>query len=593
MEMQIMTGTRFPRHTLLGGALALLVAFAPPARASVLTYVETLKPGVGGVTGIKNANGAAVSPDGLHVYVAGNGDDTLVTFARDPASGALTWRGLQQDGVNGVDGLKSPDEVLVSPDGRHVFVSCDDAVVVFARNAATGLLAYVQTQKRLVGGINGLGAPFGLAISPDGAYLYVVGFTTFTVTVFARNATSGSLTLVEEKTDGSDGVSGMQGPQRIAMSPDAAHVYVASTTSNSLAVFSRNAATGRLAFVEKQQDGVNGVTGLGGAVGVTVSGDGKHVYAGGYGSAIAVFARDAGTGMLSFVESEHEGVNGVTGIEDCFSFAVSPDGLHLFTTGAQDSALAVFDRDPATGTLTFVEADVRSPDLSGVNTVAQSPDGMDLYTTAWDGNAATVFRRTAAPSTTSTSTTTTTSPSTSTTGPSSSTTTTTLPGCGPSPEALCKQALASRLRLHTGATGARNRLTWLWTGGSQTTLGDFGDPTTATDYRLCIYDHVTTSPTLVLDAEVPAGGMCNDKPCWRRHRAGLRFRSTGRAESGISQVDLKPGREGNAGIAVQGHGASLPFPALPLTTPVRVELRASNGSCWAASAKVGGKGAIR
>jgi hypothetical protein len=60
---------------------------------------------------------------------------------------------------------------------------------------------------------------------------------------------------------------------------------------------------------------------------------------------------------------------------------------------------------------------------------------------------------------------------------------------------------------------------------------------------------------------------------------------------GISQVDLKPGRDGKAAISVQGHGANLPFPALPLTMPVRVELRASNGSCWGASSKVVGKGA--
>ncbi len=44
-------------------------------------------------------------------------------------------------------------------------------------------------------------------------------------------------------------------------------------------------------------------------------------------------------------------------------------------------------------------------------------------------------------------------------------------------------------------------------------------------------------------------------------------------------------------IAVLGHGANLPFPALPLALPVRAQLRASNGSCWEASAKVVGKGA--
>ena len=227
-----MIGTRFSRHALPP---------QPPSRSwqrratragELLTYGQTLKPGVGGVTGITKSHGAAVSPDGKHVYVAGNGDDAVVTFGRDPANGALTWLGMQQDGVNGVDGLKYPAEVLVSSDGRHVYVACDGAVVVFSRDAATGLLSYVEHQKRLAGGIQGLGSSFGLAISPDGAYLYVVGSTTFTVTVFARDAISGTLALVEEKTNGVNGVSGMQFPERIAMSPDGVHVYVAGRTSN-------------------------------------------------------------------------------------------------------------------------------------------------------------------------------------------------------------------------------------------------------------------------------------------------------------------------------------------------------------------------
>ncbi len=115
-EMEIMTGTRFPRYTLIGGAaLALLVVLPPPARANFLTYVQTLEPGVGGVTGITSSNGAAVSPDGRHVYVAGNTDDAVATFGRNPANGALTWLGVQQNGVNGAIALASASRARTSP----------------------------------------------------------------------------------------------------------------------------------------------------------------------------------------------------------------------------------------------------------------------------------------------------------------------------------------------------------------------------------------------------------------------------------------------------------------------------------------------
>jgi 6-phosphogluconolactonase (cycloisomerase 2 family) len=86
---------------------------------------------------------------------------------------------------------------------------------------------------------------------------------------------------------------------------------------------------------------------------VAVSGDGKHVYACGFGNAVVVFARNAATGALTWVESDHEGVGGVTGIAFCGSLALSPDGQHVYAIGSIDKALAVFDRDPATGALTL------------------------------------------------------------------------------------------------------------------------------------------------------------------------------------------------------------------------------------------------
>src|SRR5262249_11644539 len=53
---------------------------------------------------------------------------------------------------------------------------------------------------------------------------------------------------------------------------------------------------------------------------------------------------------------------------------------------------------------------------------------------------------------------------------------------------------------------------------AEPTLADFGAPMSATDYRLCVYDHLAASPTLVLEAAVPSGGTCTGKPCWRRRR---------------------------------------------------------------------------
>jgi hypothetical protein len=56
-----------------------------------------------------------------------------IAFSRDPSSGALQFRAAVFDG-NGVDGLASAAALAISPDGAHVYVVGfdDDAVAVFA-----------------------------------------------------------------------------------------------------------------------------------------------------------------------------------------------------------------------------------------------------------------------------------------------------------------------------------------------------------------------------------------------------------------------------------------------------------------------------
>ena len=81
------------------------------------------------------------------------------------------------------------------------------------------------------------------------------------------------LNFVEAQKDGLGGVQGLDGPRSVAVSPDGAHVYVASVHADAVTAFSRDPATGALTFIDVQTDGVGGVDGLDGAVSVTVSPD--------------------------------------------------------------------------------------------------------------------------------------------------------------------------------------------------------------------------------------------------------------------------------------------------------------------------------
>jgi hypothetical protein len=126
-------------------------------------------PGTSGAT----AAGAAVTPDGKYLLVAGNSGATVISIARaeagtaDAVLGSLTFP--TPAGSAGPPG--SAIEVAVSPDSRFAFVTLeyDDEAAVF--NLATAV-AHGFGSAGYVGAIPLGQATVGMAVSPDGRWLY-------------------------------------------------------------------------------------------------------------------------------------------------------------------------------------------------------------------------------------------------------------------------------------------------------------------------------------------------------------------------------------------------------------------------------------
>lgn len=359
-----------------------------------LEFVEALFDGVdaGEIAGPRFA---AVSPDGGNVYVASENDNAVTVFDRDPATGALTFLGAEVDGIDGVDGLAGADAVAVSPDGSNVYSAsaAEAAVAVFERQG-DGTLDFLEAQFN-GGPITGLSSTVWITISPDGNHVIASGFSDDSIVVFTRNP-DGTLTYLETETEGVGGVTGLNGAFGTAVSPDGAHVYAAGLISGAVALFDRN-PDGSLDFVEAVVDGAGGVDGIAGARTVTVSGDGRNVYVAGlFDSAVAAFERDPTSGELTFIEAELNGVGGVEGINFASSAFLDPGGSHLVASGFGDSALAVFERDATSGEITFRSAVFDGvagvAGLAGVVFADVSPDGQNVYATGFDGNSLAVFR---------------------------------------------------------------------------------------------------------------------------------------------------------------------------------------------------------
>jgi cysteine-rich repeat protein len=157
--------------------------------------------------------------------------------------------------------------------------------------------------------------------------------------------------------------------------------------------------------------------------------------------------------------------------------------------------------------------------------------------------------------------------------------------CTTAPVAACRVPVLSgkaQLVLEDRPQDAKDRLIWRWLKGSATAVADFGDPLTDDDYALCIYDE-SGGPALVFEAAAPAGGMCAGHPCWKAVAQGFAYDDPERTPAGLDTIALEAGGAGDARIAVTGKGASLVPPPLPLALPARVQLQATNGSCWEAT----------
>ncbi len=376
---------------------------APPGNS----YVD----GQGGLNSLGGAYDVAISPDGLHAYVTGFNDDTLTVFDRNAVTGALTFvmstSNLDMDG---------PQMVEVSPDGTQVYVTArnSDSFLIFNRNAGSGIvtLSHVWTNGDGGGTVTGLDYPYGIVVSPDGRFIYVTGYLSDAIVTFYRDS-DGFVGYEDTLVDGTN----LNLPYVPTMSPDGKFIYVTGGTGTAdngyVSVFERNLVDGSLTFVQRLYEGycyfIICINGLGEAWGIAVSPDGNHVYVAGYeDDAVVRFVRDPFDGTIIYggyvtnslaqaqtteetraIDSpDAEGLNGARDVK------ISPDGEYVYVTGALSDALSVFGRNLSNGILSQVQviyAAGNNPALNGAWEIGVTPDGTAVYVTGNVNNSVVAF----------------------------------------------------------------------------------------------------------------------------------------------------------------------------------------------------------
>jgi 6-phosphogluconolactonase (cycloisomerase 2 family) len=296
---------------------------------------ETGSDGCADGNALEGANWVAASPDGKSVYVASRDSDSIAAFSRDSTSGALIQIGcVNADGSAGcADGraLDFPYGLVVSADGARLYAASyhGDALLVFDRNTTTGAITQLagsagcirdtitspHTGEDCAAG-RGLDGVFVPVVSPeaDGTEnVYGASRSSDAVVTFERTA-GGTLQQVDDPATPQDEGCIANQPRgacivhhaletasSLAVSPDGRNVYVTANRGYAVTAYARDGGSGRLAPLpdpwecvadELSLDVCREVRGLTYTTGITVSPDGRHVYASSaYRQAIAVLER--------------------------------------------------------------------------------------------------------------------------------------------------------------------------------------------------------------------------------------------------------------------------------------------------------------
>jgi DNA-binding beta-propeller fold protein YncE len=354
--------------------------------------------------GLIAPNSVAVSPDGRNVYATSRDAASVTTFIRNRKTGALRElppsaagciSGLPFPGCTAGRALKGPDVVVVSPDGKNVYVGdfFGNAVVSFSRAQGSGALTQLAGTAGCVAdategcatGVE-LGSIEGLAVNRSGSAVYAAAAVSGAVDILYRDRSTGALS----QGTGTNGcvtnavVTGcalgyeLAGANAIAVSPKGTGVYATSLFSNSVTTFHPTPGSVGLSQPPGPEREIEGE--------MVPAAEGTPSPNG-----CTVFLRAPGCAFGLALKAP-EGL------------AVSGDGTSLYVAAYESGAIDVFDRtrqgivaqkpgERGCVAPAKVHGCTLGRALSGVSSVVVSPDGRNVYSTAENSNAVDIFRR--------------------------------------------------------------------------------------------------------------------------------------------------------------------------------------------------------
>jgi WD40 repeat protein len=336
--------------------------------------------------------GLAITLDGKSVYAVSQNSNAVVRLKRNTTTGALTQPAgtagcISETGAgpcaNG-HALSGASSVTVSNDGKSVYVTSLDGVVRLKRDTTTGGISQPAGAAGCISETgagpcaNGHALASGadaVRVSPNGNSVYVASFPNNAVIGFSRDTATGAITepagaaACISETGAGPCANGhaLTGAVAVVLSPNGKNVYVAANTGNAVVRLKRDTVTGALTELAGTAACISD-TGAGqcanghalvGPVWLTVSSDGKSVYAASHVSnAVVGFKRNTSNGANHGALTEPATAAACisdTGAGPCanghalsspFSVEVSLDGKSVYVASRLSDAVARIKRTP-------------------------------------------------------------------------------------------------------------------------------------------------------------------------------------------------------------------------------------------------------
>jgi 6-phosphogluconolactonase len=185
-----------------------------------------------------HAHGVYFRGDRLHVPDLGL--DKVLGWEIDP--GSATPKKDEPESWSSAAGA-GPRHMEFSPDGRHAYVvnELDNTVTACSYDAKDGKFTTLHSIPTLPEGWTGKSTTAEIAVHPNGKFVYASNRGHDSIAVFARDTASGKLTAVQVAPCGG------KIPRHFAISPDGKWLLCAHQDSNTISSLPLDPATGKLA----------------------------------------------------------------------------------------------------------------------------------------------------------------------------------------------------------------------------------------------------------------------------------------------------------------------------------------------------------